>query len=87
MATPDIAVNCVTSAVARTPGAVEQTPQHIAYMLSRIPRGRFLELNEAAAMIAWLVARKILSPRVRCSISQVDVRLIEPGNWINVPTT
>jgi NAD(P)-dependent dehydrogenase (short-subunit alcohol dehydrogenase family) len=50
----DIAVNCVTPAVARTPGAMEQAPDHIAYMLSRIPRGRFLELAEAAAMIAWL---------------------------------
>ncbi|AOB32004.1 3-oxoacyl-ACP reductase [Bordetella sp. H567] len=51
----DIAVNCVTPAVARTPGAMEQqSPEHIAYMLSRIPRGRFLELHEAAAMIAWL---------------------------------
>jgi 3-oxoacyl-[acyl-carrier protein] reductase len=50
----DIAVNCVTPAVARTPGAMEQAPEHISYMLSRIPRGRFLELGEAAAMIAWL---------------------------------
>jgi NAD(P)-dependent dehydrogenase (short-subunit alcohol dehydrogenase family) len=52
----DIAVNCVTPAVARTPGAMEQAPDHIKYMLSRIPRGRFLELAEAAAMIAWLVS-------------------------------
>jgi 3-oxoacyl-[acyl-carrier protein] reductase len=50
----DIAVNCVTPAVARTPGAMEQAPEHIKYMLGKIPRGRFLELNEAAAMIAWL---------------------------------
>jgi 3-oxoacyl-[acyl-carrier protein] reductase len=54
LAAHDIAVNCVTPAVARTPGAMEQSPDHIAYMLSRIPRGRFLELAEAAAMIAWL---------------------------------
>jgi 3-oxoacyl-[acyl-carrier protein] reductase len=54
LAAHDIAVNCVTPAVARTPGAMEQAPDHIAYMLSRIPRGRFLELSEAAAMIAWL---------------------------------
>ncbi|ANN67853.1 SDR family NAD(P)-dependent oxidoreductase [Bordetella bronchialis] len=55
LAAHDIAVNCVTPAVARTPGAMEQqSPEHIAYMLSRIPRGRFLELHEAAAMIAWL---------------------------------
>lgn len=48
----DIAVNCVTPAVARTPGAMEQAPDHIAYVLGKIPRGHFLELNEAAAMIA-----------------------------------
>ncbi len=54
----DIAVNCVTPAVARTPGAMEQSPEHIRYMLSRIPRGRFLELSEAAAMIAWLAGEE-----------------------------
>ncbi|WP_144150227.1 SDR family NAD(P)-dependent oxidoreductase [Paraburkholderia sp. BCC1885] len=54
----DIAVNCVTPAVARTPGAMEQSPEHISYMLGKIPRGRFLELDEAAAMIAWLVSEE-----------------------------
>jgi 3-oxoacyl-[acyl-carrier protein] reductase len=54
----DIAVNCVTPAVARTPGAMQQAPDHIRYMLGKIPRGRFLELEEAAAMIAWLVSEE-----------------------------
>ena len=54
----DIGVNCVTPAVARTPGAMAQTSEHIQYMLSRIPRGRFLELTEAAAMIAWLASEE-----------------------------
>jgi NAD(P)-dependent dehydrogenase (short-subunit alcohol dehydrogenase family) len=54
----NIAVNCVTPAVARTPGAMQQAPDHIKYMLAKIPRGRFLELNEAAAMIAWLVSEE-----------------------------
>ena len=54
----DIAVNCVTPAVARTPGAMEQSPEHIQYMLGKIPRGRFLELAEAAAMIAWLASEE-----------------------------
>jgi 3-oxoacyl-[acyl-carrier protein] reductase len=54
----DIAVNCVTPAVARTPGAMQQAPEHISYMLGKIPRGRFLELNEAAAMIAWLASEE-----------------------------
>jgi 3-oxoacyl-[acyl-carrier protein] reductase len=56
LASHDIAVNCVTPAVARTPGAMEQSPEHIRYMLGKIPRGRFLELYEAAAMITWLAS-------------------------------
>jgi 2-dehydro-3-deoxy-L-rhamnonate dehydrogenase (NAD+) len=58
LASHDIAVNCVTPAVARTPGAMEQSPEHIRYMLGKIPRARFLELNEAAAMIAWLASEE-----------------------------
>lgn len=58
LASYDIAVNCVTPAVARTPGAMEQSPEHIRYMLGKIPRGRFLELGEAAAMIAWLASEE-----------------------------
>ncbi len=58
VASANIAVNCVTPAVARTPGAMEQAPEHIAYMLGKIPRGRFLELEEAAAMIAWLASEE-----------------------------
>ena len=40
LATENIAVNCVTPAVAKTPGAMEQSEEHIAYMLSKIPRVR-----------------------------------------------
>jgi NAD(P)-dependent dehydrogenase (short-subunit alcohol dehydrogenase family) len=58
VAKSNIAINCVTPAVARTPGAMAQAPSHIEYMLSRIPRGRFLELPEAAAMIAWLASEE-----------------------------
>lgn len=54
----DIAVNAVTPAAARTAILDELTPEFIQYMLSKIPRGRFLELTEAAAMIAWLVSRE-----------------------------
>lgn len=38
LASLDIAVNRVTPAVARTPGAMQQAPEHIKYMLSEIPR-------------------------------------------------
>lgn len=54
----NIAVNCVTPAAARTRIFDQMTQSHIDYMLSRIPRGRFLELSEAAAMIAWLVSEE-----------------------------
>lgn len=54
LAGENIAVNCVTPAVAKTPGAMDQSEEHIAYMLSKIPRGRMMELDEAASMICWL---------------------------------
>jgi 2-dehydro-3-deoxy-L-rhamnonate dehydrogenase (NAD+) len=50
----DIAINCVTPATAKTRILDELTPEFIDYMLSRIPRGRFLEVTEAASMITWL---------------------------------
>ncbi|WP_424988614.1 SDR family NAD(P)-dependent oxidoreductase [Microbulbifer sp. S227A] len=56
LAGQDISVNCVTPAAARTRIFDQMKQEHIDYMLSKIPRTRFLELNEAAAMIAWLVS-------------------------------
>ncbi|MGD1887202.1 MAG: SDR family NAD(P)-dependent oxidoreductase [Cohaesibacteraceae bacterium] len=56
LADQDIAVNCVTPAAARTRIFDQMSQEHIDFMLSKIPRGRFLELNEAAAMIAWLAS-------------------------------
>jgi 3-oxoacyl-[acyl-carrier protein] reductase len=32
--------------------------EHVNYMLSKIPRGRFLEVNEINAMVAWLVSEE-----------------------------
>lgn len=54
----DIAVNCITPATAQTRILEQLTPEHIEYMRSRIPRGRLLEVDEAAAMVAWLVSRE-----------------------------
>ena len=54
----DVAVNCVTPAAARTRIFDQMSQEHIAYMLQKIPRGRFLELGEAAALIAWLVSEE-----------------------------
>ncbi|MDP5218897.1 SDR family NAD(P)-dependent oxidoreductase [Ruegeria sp. 2205SS24-7] len=54
MAGHNIAVNCVTPAAARTPIFDQMSQEHIDYMLSKIPRERFLEVEEAAAMIVWM---------------------------------
>ena len=52
----DIAVNCVTPAAARTRIFDQMTQEHIDYMLSKIPRGRFLKVEEAAEMMVWAVS-------------------------------
>ena len=49
-----IVVNAITPAAAKTAMFATMTQQHIDYMLSKIPMGRFLEVSEAAAMVAWL---------------------------------
>jgi 3-oxoacyl-[acyl-carrier protein] reductase len=49
----DIAVNCVTPAAARTALFDQMSEQHIGYMLSKIPRGRFVEVDEIAALVAF----------------------------------
>lgn len=54
----DIAVNAVTPATAKTRILETLTEEFINYMLVRIPRGRFLEVDEAAAMVAWLVSKE-----------------------------
>ena len=54
----DIAVNCITPAAARTPIFDQMKQEHIDYMLSKIPRARFLEVDEAANMVAWLVTKE-----------------------------
>lgn len=57
-ATRNIAVNCITPAAARTRIFEQISQEHIDFMLSRIPRGRFLEVDEVAAMVAWLVSEE-----------------------------
>ena len=54
----DIAVNCITPAAARTRIFDQISQEHIDYMLSKIPRGRFLQVHEVAAMVAWLVSEE-----------------------------
>src|SRR5260370_17008980 len=54
----DIAVNCITPAAARTGLFEQMTESHIRYMLSKIPRERFVDVAEIASMVAWLVSPK-----------------------------
>ena len=49
----DIAVNCVTPAAAKTAIFDQMSESHIAYMLSKIPRGRFVDVDEIAATVAF----------------------------------
>src|SRR5580700_9220707 len=56
VAAENIAVNCITPAAVRTAIFDQMSESHIEYMLSRIPRGRFLTVDEVAAMVAWLVS-------------------------------
>jgi NAD(P)-dependent dehydrogenase (short-subunit alcohol dehydrogenase family) len=51
-------VNCVTPAAAKTRIFDQMSQEHIDYMLSKIPRNRFLKVEEAASMIAWIVSRE-----------------------------
>jgi NAD(P)-dependent dehydrogenase (short-subunit alcohol dehydrogenase family) len=53
LANYDIAVNCVTPAAARTAIFDQMTKEFIDYMLSKIPRARFVEVDEVAALIAF----------------------------------
>jgi 3-oxoacyl-[acyl-carrier protein] reductase len=56
LASYDIAVNAVTPAAARTAIFEQMTQAHIDFMLSKIPKGRFVLVEELAAMVAWLAS-------------------------------
>jgi 3-oxoacyl-[acyl-carrier protein] reductase len=56
VATKGVLVNAVSPAAARTAIFDQMTPQHIDYMLAKIPMGRFVEPPEIAAAIAWLAS-------------------------------
>ena len=50
----NIAVNAITPAGAKTRILDQMTKKHVNQMLSKVPRGRFLELNELSSMVCWL---------------------------------
>ncbi|MEM1233652.1 MAG: SDR family NAD(P)-dependent oxidoreductase [Pseudomonadota bacterium] len=54
----DIAVNAITPAAAKTRIFNQMSQEHIDYMLSKIPRERFLKVEEAAAMVSWLCSEQ-----------------------------
>lgn len=54
LAAKNIAVNCVTPAAAETRIHGQTSEQQLGVMLSKIPRGRFVEPAEIASMVAWL---------------------------------
>ena len=54
----DIAVNCITPAAAETAIFDQMSEEFIEFMLSKIPRNRFVDVEEIAAMIAWMVSRE-----------------------------
>ena len=58
LAKHDIAVNCITPAAAKTAIFDQIEQYHIDYMLSKIPRGRFVAVEEIAGMVAWLASEE-----------------------------
>ena len=58
LADRNIAVNCVTPAAAKTRIFDQISQEHIDYMLSKIPRGRFIKVDELASMVSWLVSEE-----------------------------
>ncbi|MGY4625115.1 SDR family NAD(P)-dependent oxidoreductase [Bradyrhizobium sp. USDA 4486] len=56
LAAHDILVNAVTPAAAKTAIFDQMTQQHIDFMLSKIPKARFVKVEELAAMVSWLAS-------------------------------
>ena len=54
LADTGVRVNCITPAAVQTAMFDQMTPEHIAFMLSKIPMGRFGKVEEIAAMVTWL---------------------------------
>jgi len=58
LADKNIAVNCVTPAAAKTRIFDQMSQEHINYMLSKIPRNRFVKVEELASLVAWLACEE-----------------------------
>ncbi len=56
LAQTGVLCNCITPAAAETDIFKQMTPEHIAFMKSKIPMGRFVQVEEIATMVAWLAS-------------------------------
>jgi 2-dehydro-3-deoxy-L-rhamnonate dehydrogenase (NAD+) len=56
LAQSGVLVNCVTPAAAKTAIFEQMTEEHIAYMRSKIPMNRFVNVDEVAALVCWLAS-------------------------------
>jgi NAD(P)-dependent dehydrogenase (short-subunit alcohol dehydrogenase family) len=72
LAKTGVLCNCVTPAAAKTDIFKQITQEHIDFMLSKIPMGRFVEVEEIAAMVAWLASEE-------CSFTTASVLDITGG--------
>ena len=72
LAQTGVRVNCVTPAVVQTRILDEFTPEQVSYMVERIPMGRTGEIDEIAALVAWLASEE-------CSFSTAAVFDITGG--------
>ena len=54
----NIAVNCITPAAAKTRIFDQISQEHIDYMLSKIPRNRFVLVDELASMVSWMASEE-----------------------------
>ena len=75
LATTGVVVNAITPAAVKTDIFDQMTEEHIAYMLSKIPMGRFGQIDEIAAMVAWLASEE-------CSFSTGGVFDISGGRAV-----
>ncbi|HYB54917.1 MAG TPA: SDR family NAD(P)-dependent oxidoreductase [Alphaproteobacteria bacterium] len=57
LAKSGVIVNCVTPAAVETEIFAQMSKEHIGYMLSKIPMGRFGKVEEVAALVAWLASK------------------------------
>ena len=58
LATRGVLVNAVAPAAARTAIFDQMSPEHVAFMLGKIPMARFVEVDEVAAMVTWLASEE-----------------------------